>query len=180
MWLLNQMLKRLIRRGELVVTNYDGQEYRYGRPEPGWHPIRMRLTDRGAARSIASDPRVGAGEAYMNGRLTFDEGDIRDLAMLARFNAPWERSGALKPHGLLRRFARATAARLDQINWRSRSQRNAEHAYNLTRRLYEIFLDEDRQYTCAYYRDWDNSLEQAQLDKKAHIAAKLDLRPGMR
>lgn len=180
MWLLNKMLRKLITRGELIVVDHDGKEYRYGSPDPGRKPIKVRLTDSGAARHIIKDPRVGAGEAYMDGRLVVEDGDIRDLVLFIRENAPWEKQGALKPKGALRRALGLAVGKVDQINWKKRSRRNAEHTYNLTRRLYELFLDEDRQYTCAYYRDPNNSLEQAQLDKKAHIAAKLNLKPGMR
>jgi cyclopropane-fatty-acyl-phospholipid synthase len=180
MWLLDKMLRKVVRTGELVVVDHDGKEYRYGRPVPRQAPIRVRLTDRGAAFFIAKDPRVGAGEAYMDGRLVFDEGGIRDLVMLIRSNAPWEKNGRLDTKGPLRKGLSRLAARIDRINWKGRSRRNAEHTYNLTRRLYELFLDEDRQYTCAYYNDTSNTLEQAQLDKKAHIAAKLNLKPGMK
>jgi cyclopropane-fatty-acyl-phospholipid synthase len=181
MWLLDKMLRRLVRVGGLVVVDHDGREYRYGPGEEGADPIRVRLTDKGAAFHIARDPREGAGEAYMDGRLVVEPPhDVRDLLLFARRNAPWERPGALRPKGPLRKAAAAIAGRIDQVNWKGRSRRNAEHTYNLTRRLYELFLDEDRQYTCAYYRDLGDSLEQAQLDKKAHLAAKLHLRPGMR
>ncbi|MEO7654663.1 MAG: cyclopropane-fatty-acyl-phospholipid synthase family protein [Sphingomicrobium sp.] len=180
MWLLDKMLRKLIRRGELTIIDHRGKSWRYGAPDPNIRSVTARLTDGSAAFKIASNPRIGAGEAYMDGRFTVEDGDIRDLILLARFNAPFERSGALKPKGPLRKSVSAIAGRLDQINWKSRSRRNAEHTYNLTRRLYELFLDEDRQYTCAYYRDPADSLEQAQLDKKAHIAAKLNLKPGMR
>jgi cyclopropane-fatty-acyl-phospholipid synthase len=180
MWLLNKMLRRLIIRGELILVDHDGKEYRYGVPEPECRPVKVRLTDRRAAFDIIKDPRVGAGEAYMDGRLVMEKGDVRDLILLIRENAPWEKQGALKPKSPLRRAVNAAAGKLDQINWKTRSRRNAEHTYNLTRRLYELFLDEDRQYTCAYYDATSNSLEQAQLDKKAHIAAKLNLKPGMR
>ena len=181
MWLLDKMLRRLLKKGELTVVDHDGKEYRYGAPEPGWKPIRVRLTDRKAAFDIASDPRLGAGEAYMDGRLVVEDGaDIRDLILLARFNSPWEKKTALQPKGPLRKAAALAFGKLDQINWKTRSRRNAEHTYNLTRRLYELFLDEDRQYTCAYYLDPGDSLEKAQLDKKAHLAAKLHLKPGMR
>ncbi|HEY0149377.1 MAG TPA: cyclopropane-fatty-acyl-phospholipid synthase family protein [Allosphingosinicella sp.] len=180
MWLLDKMLRRLLKKGELVVVDHDGKEYRYGAPEPGLRPVRARLTDRGAAMAIAKDPRIGAGEAYMDGRLVVEEGDIRDLILLIRYNAPFEKPGAIAPRGPLRKAIRKIGGRLDQVNWKTRSRRNAEHTYNLTRRLYELFLDEDRQYTMAYYRDTSNSLEKAQLDKKAHLAAKLHLKPGMK
>jgi len=181
MWLLDKMLRKLITQGELIVIDHDGKEYRYGAPDPNHGPIRARLTDRGAAWHIAKDPRVGAGEAYMDGRLAVDPPhDIRDLVLLIRYNAPFETPNALKSNGPITLAANFITGKLDQINWKSRSRRNAEHTYNLTRRLYELFLDEDRQYTCAYFRDPKDSLEQAQLDKKAHIAAKLNLRPGMK
>jgi len=181
MWLLDKMLRKLIKKGELIVTNYDGKEYRYGSPDPKHGPIHVRLTDKGAAWHIAKDPRVGAGEAYMDKRLVVEPPrDIRDLVLMIRYNAPFERPGALKAKGPVTRSLNFVTGKLDQINWRSRSRRNAEHTYNLTRRLYELFLDEDRQYTCAYYRDPQDSLEQAQLDKKAHIAARLNLKPGMK
>ena len=181
MWLLDKMLRKLMRQGELVVTDHDGKVYRYGAPDPEIKPVHARLTDKGAAFHIARDPRVGAGEAYMDGRLVIEPpADIRDLVLLIRRNAPVERQGALQPRGALRKGVSYVVGRLDQINWKTRSRRNAEYTYNLTRRLYELFLDEDRQYTMAYYRDTGNSLEKAQLDKKAHIAAKLDLKPGMK
>jgi cyclopropane-fatty-acyl-phospholipid synthase len=181
MWLLDKMLRKLIKKGELIVVNHDGKEYRYGAPDPNHGPIRARLTDRKAAWDIAKDPRLGAGESYMDGRLVVEPpNDVRDLILMIRYNAPFEKPGALKPKGPVTRSLNFVTGKLDQINWKSRSRRNAEHTYNLTRRLYELFLDEDRQYTCAYYRDPQDSLEQAQLDKKAHIAAKLNLKPGMK
>jgi cyclopropane-fatty-acyl-phospholipid synthase len=181
MWLLNKMLRALVKKGELVVIAHDGKEYRYGSRDPRYPSITARLTDRRAAFHIAKDPRVGAGEAYMNGWLAIDPPyDVRDLVLFIRLNAPAEDGGALKPKGPIRKAVNYAVGKVDQINWRSRSRRNAEHTYNLTRRLYELFLDEDRQYTMAYYRDPANSLEQAQLDKKAHIASKLYLKPGMK
>ncbi|HEX4737006.1 MAG TPA: cyclopropane-fatty-acyl-phospholipid synthase family protein [Allosphingosinicella sp.] len=181
MWLLDKMLSKVVTKGELVVTDYDGKVYRYGAPDPEVKPVHARLTDKGAAFHIAKDPRVGAGEAYMDGRVVIEPpADIRDLVLLIRYNAPAESQGALKPKGPLRKAISHAVGRVDQINWKTRSRRNAEHTYNLTRRLYELFLDEDRQYTMAYYRDTGNSLEKAQLDKKAHIASKLYLKPGMK
>ncbi|MBV9882682.1 MAG: class I SAM-dependent methyltransferase [Sphingomonadaceae bacterium] len=181
MWLLDKMLRKVIHRGELVVTDHDGKVYRYGAPDPELKPVHARLTDKGAAFHISKDPRVGAGEAYMDGRLVIEPpADIRDLVLLIRLNAPAESQDDIRPRGPIRRAIGYAVGKVDQINWKTRSRRNAEHTYNLTRRLYELFLDEDRQYTMAYYRDTSNSLEKAQLDKKAHIASKLYLKPGMK
>jgi cyclopropane-fatty-acyl-phospholipid synthase len=181
MWLLDRILRRLIRKGELILVDHDGTQYSYGTLAPDIPPVTVRLTDKRAAFDIARDPRLGAGEAYMDGRMVVDRGDVRDLIMLIQSNAPFEGGGhELRPKGLIRRTAENAISKLDQMNSKRRASRNAAHTYNLTRELYELFLDEDRQYTCAYWTDLGNSLEQAQLDKKAHIASKLQLKPGLR
>ena len=178
MWLLDKFLKRVIRRGRLVVTDYDGKVYTYG--PPGGKEIRTRLTNRKAAAHIARYPQVGAGEAYMWGWLEIEPPhDIRDLVLFASEEAHADGADEFRPKSKLGHFVDWAAAKADSINMRAKARKNAEHSYNLTRRLYELFLDEDRQYTMAYYRDTENSLEKAQLDKKAHVAAKMYLKPGM-
>ncbi len=178
MWLLNKMLGSLIHDGQLVVTDHDGKQYCFG--DSSAEPVRIRLTDSRAAFDIAKDPRLGTGEAFMDGRLVVEPPhDIRAMILLVMGNA--NRPGRkLEAPGRLKRLVDRAAARLDQINVRSRSASNVVHHYGLTREFYELFLDEDRMYSMAYYRDPANSLERAQLDKKALIAAKLRLEPGMR
>jgi cyclopropane-fatty-acyl-phospholipid synthase len=181
MWLLDRVLNKVIKRGQLVVIDHGGKEYRYGEPDHVFpKPICVKLTDRRAALQIGKDPRFGAGEAYLDGRLIVRQGDIRDVALLASYNAPLGDNAWMRPNGTVEKAVSALAGRIDRVNWKKQSRRNAEHSYNLSRLLYELFLDEDRQYTSAYYRNTSNSLEQAQLDKKAHIAAKLHLKPGMK
>ena len=176
MWLLDKMLHKLVRKGRLAVTDHDGRVYEYGSGSDP--PIRIRLTDRGAAFHIAKDPRVGAGEAYMDGRLLVEPPhDIRDFVL---FIMGQRDRAIVRPRTALRRLAERVAFRLDQMNDRARASRNVRHHYDLTRQFYEQFLDEDRQYSMAYYRDPANTLERAQIDKKALIAAKLRLQPGMR
>ncbi|MDR2858504.1 MAG: cyclopropane-fatty-acyl-phospholipid synthase family protein [Novosphingobium sp.] len=174
MWLLDKMLRKLVRKGRLVITDHDGKVYDYG--EAAATPLRLRLTDRGAALHIARDPRVGAGEAYMDGRMLVEPPhDIRDLVLLVMSQK--EAQSAARPPSPLLRFAEKAVSRLDQWNDRRRSSRNVVRHYGLTRQFYELFLDEDRQYSMAYYRDPANTLERAQVDKKALIAAKLRLGP---
>jgi cyclopropane-fatty-acyl-phospholipid synthase len=177
MWLLDKMLTRLVHKGRLIVADHDGREYGYG---PGSSdPIRIRFTDKTAALHVGRYPQVGAGEAYMDGRLVIEAPhDIRDLVLFVGMNAEADPESHLRPKGPLRQLAFRLASKLDSYNNQRAARRNAEHTYNLTRRLYELFLDEDRQYTMAYHRHPDASLEQAQLDKKAHIAAKLYLEKG--
>lgn len=175
MWLLDKMLSRLIRKGRLIVIDHDGREYAYG--DPASPPVTIRLTDQGAAMHIARDPRVGAGEAYMDGRLVVEPPhDIRDMILLVMGNA--NAGGGIDRKGTLRKLAEAAIAKADQINQRAKASKNVVHHYDLTRQFYELFLDEDRQYTMAYFRDPANTLERAQVDKKALIAAKLRLDPA--
>jgi cyclopropane-fatty-acyl-phospholipid synthase len=177
MWLLDKGLKRLVKRGELTLIDHKGREWRYGAPEPGLDPVVARLTDGRIANHIARDPGVGAAEAYMDGRLVLERGDILDLILIVRRNNVWEEKTG-KSHFLKK--GSKLKARFDRLNWHRRSKRNVAHHYDIGNALYERFLDADMQYSCAYYADPANSLEQAQLDKKAHIAAKLDLKPGQR
>lgn len=191
MWLLDKFLSKAITQGQLIVTDHDGKQYCYGTepgnypPEEGGRPgpIRIRLTNRKAAAHIARYPQLGAGEAFMWGWLEVEEPhDIRDMILLVTMNARRLGDASLKAKGPLRKLGQKLVSAVDGINLRGSARKNAEHTYNLTRELYERFLDEDRQYTMAYYREDPaaTSLEQAQMDKKAHLAAKLYLKPGMK
>jgi cyclopropane-fatty-acyl-phospholipid synthase len=172
MWLLDKFLTKAIKQGRMVVTDHNGKTYAYG-PGDG-EEMRIRLTHRKAAPHIARYPQVGAGEAYMWGWLVVEEPhDIRDMILFVTSNVKGRGERSLQPKGKLRKTAQKFIAKADSINLRGKARKNAEHTYNLTRRLYELFLDEDRQYTMGYHRDPSVSLEKAQLDKKAHIAAKL-------
>ncbi len=179
MWLLDKLLGKVIATGALVVTDHDGKTYRYG--DATGTLLHIRLTHPKASSHIARHPQVGAGEAFMWGWLVVEPPhDIRDLILLFSANANARSGKAMNAQGPFRKAAEKVLATIDGINPRGKARKNAEHTYNLTRRLYELFLDEDRQYTMAYYRDEGASLEQAQVDKKAHLAAKMYIQPGMR
>ncbi len=175
MWLLDKLLTKVIRNGRLEVTDHDGKHYAYGSGEEP--PIRLRFTHPKAARHIARYPQLGAGEAYMRGWLVIEPPhDVRDLVLF--FTSQAKSAGGervLKPQGTVSRLTQMAVAKADSINLPGKAKRNAKHTYNMTRRLYELFLDEDRQYTMAYWRGDPEAttLEKAQLDKKALIAAKL-------
>lgn len=180
MWLLDRMLRRIIRHGQLIIHSADGRQWNYGTPDPDTPPIIVRFTDRKVPGQIIGSPRLGAAESFMDGRLVIEQGDILGLLTLIRGNRPWERGkSGLDSLSAGEMFA-AVRRRFGYLNWESRSKRNVAHHYDLDEQLYSLFLDEDRQYSCAYFTDPDIGLDQAQLDKKAHIAAKLALKPGQR
>jgi len=177
MQLLDRLLARMVRAGPLTVIDSGGRPRVYGSPSPFVKPVTIRLTNSSTAHRIVRSPALAAGEAYMDGRLLVEDGDIRDFLDLIAYNARWD--GDNPARRLLWRPQRF-AALIDRWNWKRRSKRNVAHHYDLDGRLYDLFLDADRQYSCAYFTDPGESLEQAQADKKAHIAAKLLLRPGQR
>lgn len=180
MALIDLFFRRAVKRGELTVIHADGTARVFGAPDPELSSVTIRFTTPGAARAIVRDPALGAAEAFMDGRLVIERGDILALLHLITANNRWEdATGNLNP-GVLKRGFDGVRYRIDRINMARRSKRNVAHHYDLSASLYDLFLDADRQYSMAYFTDPANSLEQAQLDKKAHIVAKLAIRPGMR
>jgi cyclopropane-fatty-acyl-phospholipid synthase len=179
MWLLDRLLRRAITRGALELTDHRGRIRRYG--DPAAEALKIRLADAATARAIGVNPALGAGEAWMDGRLTIENGGIVDLLDLVSGNLRWDRANALRVSlwGQQR-----LAARWSELNERRRAKRNVAHHYDLDDRLYDLFLDAERQYSCGYFRPGndgpDSDLDQAQRDKLAHITAKLCLKPGMR
>lgn len=181
MWSFDKLFNHLIRQGELTIIRADGRATRYGKPSPDRKPVTVRFTDRLTPLRILVNPSLAAGEAYMDGTLVMEEGDIFDLLDLVTYNGRYElkRDGAelearIRPPASVSAWIRAR-------NHERASKRNVAHHYDLSGRLYDLFLDKDRQYSCAYFTDpAHETLDQAQLDKKAHIVAKLAIEPHHR
>jgi len=180
MSLLDPLFARLIRKGQLTRIDTDGGSRTFGTPDPDFPDVTIRLHDRRVGLDILRKPTLGMAEAYMDGRVTIEAGDIWNLVSLFRANNPWESGRSIETKGPVKRALKAVSKQFGRINDRAQARRNVKHHYDLSDRLYDLFLDRDRQYSCAYFTDPDNSLEQAQADKKAHIAAKLALRPGQK
>ncbi len=177
MLLLDRLFRKMIRHGELTVIDAAGKRHDYGAASPGRPAVTLRLTTAATARAIAVNPALGAGEAFMDGRLVIEQGDIAQLVDLVTWNLRWQRDNPVR-FGLWRQAQ--IAAWFDQLNFARRSKRNVAHHYDLDDRLYDLFLDPHRQYSCAYFADPGMELDAAQEAKLAHIAAKLDLKPGQR
>jgi len=176
MWnkLLSSFLRRLIKDSALVLVFPNGHSERYG--EAGAPPITVRLHDRSLPRKLFINPDLSLGEAYVDSTLTVDADNIYGLVelLLVNLNRRKESAWHLRWLSRLRRASRGIA----QFNPIKKARKNVAHHYDLSDTLYELFLDADRQYSCAYFRHPDDSLEAAQEAKKAHIAAKLLLKPG--
>jgi cyclopropane-fatty-acyl-phospholipid synthase len=173
--LLYRLLRGLVRQGSLTLIDAKGQVHAFG--EPCAKPITVRLHDRAVARALLADPHLALGEAYVDGRLTVEDASIAELLDLIARNLGTGFGGAhWETLARVRRWAR----RLAQHNPHRRARRNAAHHYDLSGQLYDLFLDADKQYSCAFYETPSDSLETAQLNKKRRIAAKLNLKLGHR
>jgi cyclopropane-fatty-acyl-phospholipid synthase len=174
--LLVKVLARVMGEGQLTIIDAAGRSHciKGARPGPA---VTMRLHDWWTGIRLALRPRLAFGESYMDGKLTVEHGDIYDLLdLLGRNIAAIESTALVRWSLALQRGLRW----LQQYNPIGRAQRNVAHHYDLNDQLYDFFLDRDRQYSCAYFTTPGESLEQAQADKKHHIAAKLLLKPGQR
>ena len=173
--LLTHFFKRIITVGRLRVVDARGRSHAF-EGSPG-ASVTIRLHDPALHWKLLVRPRLYLPEAYVDGTLTIEDGSLYDLIDLLAANIE------CLPEGLLERLLNGTVAplrRLHQYNPVSRARQNVAHHYDLSDPLYELFLDRDRQYSCAYFYDSSDDLDTAQLNKKRHIAAKLLIRPGQR
>ena len=174
--LLDTFLRRFIVAGRLTVRWPDGRSTTYaGAPGPN---ASMVLLDAATVRRLVLNPALAVGEAYMDGTLQSLDCSLYELLDVLVTNQMRNVSGI--PTLRLRYMIARMTRRLAQFNPASRSRRNVAHHYDLNGRLYSLFLDRDRQYSCAYFPRGDETLEEAQTAKKRHIAAKLCLnRPDL-
>ena len=173
--LLTRLFERFITVGRLCLVDAGGHSHVFA-GSPG-ERVAIRLRDPALHWKLLVRPRLYFAEAFMNGTLTIEEGSLYDLIDLLAVNLEG------LPEGVLRRLLNGSLTafrRAHQYNPASRARRNAAHHYDLSDELYELFLDRDRQYSCAYFLNSNDDLDAAQSAKKRHIAAKLLIRPGQR
>jgi cyclopropane-fatty-acyl-phospholipid synthase len=179
--ILDRLLKRMIRIGVLRVIWPNGETTLYGpdTPRAGSLSAAIKLTDEKTVRAIVLNPGLAFGEGYMAETIVPQDCGIYQVLDVILTNLKAAGMAAL-PTMQGRIIAGTMVRRLRQINSAVRARRNVAHHYDLNGRLYSLFLDRDRQYSCAYFPRGDETLEEAQLAKKHHIAAKLKLdRPDM-
>jgi cyclopropane-fatty-acyl-phospholipid synthase len=175
--LLSNLLRRFIRKGKLRVRDADGKVHVFGGLLPG-PDVGIHLRDRRLYTKLFINPELHTAEAYMDGTLTLEDGaKIHDFLLLFSVNR-----AALYSHGpqkLMRRAWRSLR-RWHQANPIGLAAAHARHHYDVPIELYRLFLDDQLQYSCAYFRDPEHdTLEQAQLNKLVHATSKLQLKPGM-
>jgi cyclopropane-fatty-acyl-phospholipid synthase len=171
--LLRFSLSRFIRRGAMTVTTASGESFTCG--DGTGDPVAVRFLTHEAERRILLNPELALGEAYMDGSFVVEQGSLADVLGIL-FDQP----DILPDWAKVRWWARFLIRHAKQFNLRRRSRDNVAHHYDLDGRLYSLFLDSDRQYSCAYFETPDASLDDAQLAKERHLAAKLLIRRGDR
>ncbi len=175
--LLTRMLNHLIGMGSLTVVDANGVIHGFGANETTRPGLTVRLHDKSLHHSLFLRTQMIAGEAYTNGTMTIENGTIYDLLALIGRNverADWH---------AFNKFTEACCRlvrRAYQFNPLAKSRQNVAHHYDLSGQLYDLFLDADRQYSCAYFENPDDSLETAQDNKKRLIERKLRIEPGQR
>ena len=164
----NRFISHHIKVGNLHVTTANGKEHIFG--DGSGKRVAIRFTDKWAQWSLILNPELSFGEAYMDGRLRVEQGSLYDLLEVVFQNTSVYRlTGPAKIVRSLGRWGR----RLSQHNPVGRAKDNVAHHYDLDGSLYRLFLDTDSQYSCAYFEEPTSTLEDAQLAKKRHLAAKL-------
>ena len=175
--LLAKALARVLSEGQLTIIDAGGKAHvvKGSRPGPS---VTMHVHDWWTGVRLLLRPRLAFGESYMEGKLTLGEGNslYELLDLLGRNMAALETTLFVKWSYAWQRLVRL----IEQYNPVGTAQRNVAHHYDLNGQLYELFLDQDRQYSCAYFQKPTDSLDEAQLNKKRHIAAKLLIQSGMR
>ena len=171
--LLRYFLGQFLRRGTMTFTTASGARFSCG--DGTGRPVSARFVDPATERRILLNPELYLGEAYMDGTFVVEDGSIADaLAILL------DQPEMVPRWARLQWWLRYLIRRFRQFNPRARSKDNVAHHYDLDARLYSLFLDADKQYSCAYFETPDSTLDDAQLAKKRHLAAKLMIRPGDR
>lgn len=171
--LFSKLVRAFVRRGSLTVTQETGRRITAG---DGTGPaVEVRLLGRGASRLLALDPELHLGELYADGRLILERGTLTELFQLLLRDSRGDRRLLRHP---LRRALRGAAQALAPAIGATRARRNVRHHYDLSSAFYDLFLDRERQYSCAYFEHPGQSLDEAQRAKQRHIAAKLLIGPG--
>lgn len=177
MKLLDSMMSSFVKVGQLTIIDAQGVTHVYGPGGKGAPAATIRLTSEKLYHKLFFNPELYAGEAYMDGTLICEQGGIRGLLEVFAHNRGKLRKQPTQK--ILRNWLKKVR-KFHQKNKSDASKKNVQHHYDLSNDFYRLFLDEDLNYSCAYFQNKNVSLEEAQLSKKRHIASKLNLKPGLK
>ena len=159
---------------ELVDSN--SKKYVIGNPKKE-KPIVIKLLDQKLMQKLLINPDLYFGEAYMDGSLVIQNGTLTEFLDLAFKNIG---RGDINFYGSVIKKIKGTFRYLTNFNKIVKSKENVAHHYDISEKLYDLFLDENRQYSCAYFKNDNDTLEQAQNNKIHHIIKKLNIQPNQK
>ena len=172
--MLFSILKQIKFKGRLEIVDYYKNKYYFGE---GKDFSKIRLTNKSIERKLFFNPSLHLGEGYMNGEILIEEGSLDDFIKIIS-SSYFEFKSTNKIFNMYEGISTLFKS-FQQINKLVKSKQNVAHHYDLNEKIYKLFLDKDMQYSCAYFKNENISLEQAQIDKKKHIIEKLQIKENM-
>ena len=173
---LTKFLNKLIKEDGFVLVDANSKEYIIGKPKKNV-PIKIKLLDKSLHYKLLLLPDLYFGEAYTDGSLVIENGTLTELLDIAMKNIG---RGETNLYAMIIKKIRGTFRYLTNYNLISKSKNNVAHHYDISEKLYDLFLDKNRQYSCAYFKNENDSLETAQNNKIEHIIKKLNLKPNQK
>ena len=173
---LTTFLKNLFKEDGFVLIDANFKEYIIGKPKKQ-NPIKIRLLDRSLHYKLLLLPDLYLGEAYTDGSLVIENGTLTEFLDLAMKNIGRAETNIYSK--IIKKIL-GTLRYLTNFNLISKSKSNVAHHYDISEKLYDLFLDDNRQYSCAYFKSENDSLEVAQNNKMQHIIKKLNLKPNQK
>ena len=173
---LISFLNNLFKQDGFELIDSNSKKYVIGNPTKD-KPIVIRFLDQKLMQKLLINPDLYFGEAYMNGSLVIENGTLTDFLDLAFKNIG---RGNINSYGAVIKKIKGTFGYLTNLNKIIKSKENVAHHYDISEKLYDLFLDKNRQYSCAYFKNDSDTLEQAQSNKIHHIIKKLNIQPNQK
>ncbi len=173
---LTKFLEKLFKEDGFVLVDANSKEYVIGKPKKNI-PIKIKLLDKSLHYKLLLLPDLYFGEAYTDGSLVIENGTLTEFLDIAMKNIG---RGETNLYSKIIKKIRGTFRYLTNFNLISQSKNNVAHHYDISEKLYDLFLDKKRQYSCAYFKNEKDSLETAQNNKIEHIIKKLNLKPNQK
>jgi len=173
---LARFLNKLFKKGGFILVDANSKKYIIGSPDK-LNPITIKLLKKKLHYQLLLYPDLYFGEAYANGNIKIENGTLTDFLNLALMNVG---RNELNFFSQLFNKLRGSYRFLTNFNFIKKSKMNVAHHYDISDDLYDLFLDSKKQYSCAHFKDENDSLETAQNNKINHIIKKLNIKPNQK
>ena len=173
---LTQFLEKLVKDDGFVLEDANKKQHTIGKPFKN-PPIKLKLLDKSLHYKLLLLPDLYFGEAYANGSAVIENGTLTEFLEIAMKNIG---RGPTSNYATVIKKLMGIYSYITNFNFVGKSKSNVAHHYDISEKLYDLFLDENRQYSCAYFKNDNETIEQAQKNKMNHIIKKLHLKPNLK